>query len=157
LNPNLVANVTARAFNDTDDISRFTLSANVKENLLKEKMTLTMKVKTDKSKTYDKLLFRTDLEACSGARGGFATFFIPLLNDYVAKYSNVKELCPLKKGFYFIENFAIEGELPRLNFLPTPISDDIRWEATVDLKGRVAKSKALIQGLTFKIYGTAIY
>lgn len=153
-----MSNVSARTINDSEGISRFSLAASFKEDIVKQKMALTLNVKNEHNNDYDKQLLRTDIESCSKQKGGFSMFFVPLIQDFVAQYSNIKEVCPLKKGYYYMENFGIPGEVPWPSFLPKTFgAGGLRWEAIVDFKGRVAKSKALTHGLTLKLYGTSVY
>jgi Protein of unknown function (DUF1091) len=150
--------VSAKTFNDSERISRFTISVGVNEDILKEKMTLTMKTKDEGSETYDKVLFRTDLEACTQQRGGFSSFFVPLIKDYINEFSNIKQICPLKKGDYYIKDFGVPGEIPWPNFLPkSMLGNGLRWEAIIELKGKTKKaSKAFSHFLTLKLFGTSI-
>lgn len=117
-----------------------------------------MMVKPQGSQTYNKLLIRTDIDSCSNQRGGFGIFFRDMIADFLKNYSNIKSFCPLDKGFYFVENFGVTMDFELPSFITQNREGNQRdWEATIELRGKVAKVKALVHGLTLKIYGSSKY
>lgn len=158
VNQNFVSGLTAIVFNDSQGVSRLNVSGTLKQNITKLKLALTMMVMPENSTTYNKFMFRTEIDSCNIQRGAFGAFFAAMIGEILKNFSNMSKFCPIDKGLYYLSNFGVTG----IEFLPQFITNtregnERKWEATLETKCKFANSKSLVRAITLKVYGTTVF
>jgi Protein of unknown function (DUF1091) len=158
-NPDDIANLSAVVFNISDGTAGFNLTGEVKRDISKVKVSILFKVPSNPaSNEYDKVLVKADADACKLEQGIFSNYLIRFITDQLKTYSNIKFECIQKKGPIFISNFPIVemSQIP-LFILKGREGAGRKWEVSVDIKGKDAKTKRITQKISLKLYGFSIF
>lgn len=111
----------------------------------------------ENSKTYEKLLFKGNLDLCKLSKGIFTNFIVKELTKVIMDHSNVRSIdCPFRKGFYYAVNVPIGSKSGpgTEQYLPFHlISVKSEFEVLVTVKAKVSKSSPLVNIFSLKVYG----
>lgn len=149
------SNTSVIVFNDTEDVPRCNFTVMIKAPIMTFKTFITIKVKSFNERAYDRLLLETSLDSCNVQKGVLGNFLVKALIKNLKDYSNFKFECPQPAGFIYTYNFPIAvllTNVPR-SFLGPLTGNRILFEAVMDTKARIAKSKPLVRFTTWKLYG----
>lgn len=58
-------------------------------------------------KNFKKTLLQTRMNVCKAGDGFLGNLFIAPFHEAFKKFSNLSLQCPIKKGFYYIQNFQL--------------------------------------------------
>lgn len=64
----------------------------------------------ERSPEIEKVLFKGNVDICDMTKGVFGGFIRVFVSGYVEKYSNLKILCPMPKGHYYLRHCPFDIE-----------------------------------------------
>jgi len=92
------------------------------------------------------------IDTCKVQQGILGNFVVKMIQTAIDKYSNYRFKCALKKGFYYAYNFKLDDSMLPLHL----IGKQMKFIAEFNVKGKVAKTKSMVDIFTWKIYAVAL-
>lgn len=151
VDPRYCSNVTAFVFNDTEGMSRFNGTADLKVDVLRGLATGSIFMKSSTTKEYDRLIFKTHVDACNLKKGIIGSFVVQMILENLEKHSNLAIPCPLKKGFLYAANFPV-GDVSMIPRGIIGLSGE--WMAIGSVKGKIDRKKPMVEFGTYRMYGS---
>lgn len=99
-------------------------------------------------------MFNSNTDLCAFGKGFLGSFLLKFFLDELEKYSNLNIQCPMKKGFYYANNFPMPVKVE--SFLPSFMPNHKLWQLTIDSKAKVAKSQARFRLFSMQIQGESV-
>ena len=155
-NPKHISNLTFKIYNDSKcECMRINTSVSTLTDLETILIYFEIRAKSDeKSKEYDRLLLKGELDLCKVSKGIVGGFIAQFMVDRVIKYSNAQTLsCPINKQFLFVR----EAPLLREKDLPTfliPLRG--KFHVFAMYKGKVYRKRSSVWLLSIHVYGEHI-
>lgn len=149
-NERFVENFKFTIFKNANGVIMHNASGTLLVDLKKVLVSFVIKVKSSEiRKDYDQVLFQGNADTCKISQGVIGNFLIKAILSY-DRDTNYYFDCPMKKGFYYLNN------LPNLDtsFIPPFIPrKDREWEMTIGAKTKFPKVATASQLVFVKIYG----
>jgi len=98
------------------------------------------------------LITKGTADACKMSKGIFGSIAIKIVQESLAKYSNIQIKCRMPKGFYYCSNLKIDDSLVPLHLFGL----QLKFTADFTLKSKVAIGKPLVELFSYKISGIAL-
>ena len=118
VNSDYIRDFKARIFNDSEGYPRINMSGNLLVDMQKVSVILWLKGKNNqRGSEYDRIYLSANVDTCKVSQGVIANFIFKSIVNYLNNYTNFAFSCPLKKSFYFAQNFPImtDKDLPKYN------------------------------------------
>lgn len=132
-NPAYVRDADAVAFNDTEGISRFNITASLKVDVNVMRITFVFLGKTEQSKKeFDWTIMRGNVDSCKIVEGVLGAF----IQRIILEHSNYDFKCPIRKGDYYLINVPVYEFMP--TFVPGLSGDFL---LTLICKGKIGNAK----------------
>lgn len=151
INPLHISNWTFILFNDSEYVTYCDGSFTLKSDLTNVIASYTLRDKSIKTETYEKIVASGSVSLCQPNLGGGISFLALVVLELTKKFSNFKAECPLKKGDYYLRNASISDTRLVPNFL-LGASKQRKFSAT--LKAKPSGSKLSTEIIKYELYGT---
>lgn len=150
-NSEAVENLKFQVFNDSDLVSRFNLTFNLKVKILKFVGYIDWSGSSKVgSKFYDTTIIKQTVDTCKVSKGVLGNFFIRMIFDNIVEFSNYKFDCPQEKGQIYAYNFPIID----MKYIPPGMLSALNsWEFSLVVKGKMSASKPFQNIFSIKASG----
>lgn len=140
-------------FNGTDNLPYFNFTVNLLVEIKSAIFSFNMKQKSSLSqKTYDIEMFNSNTDLCQFGKGFLGSYILKFFMEGLQNYSNLNIQCPMKKGYYYAQNFPLPAS--KNSFLPS-LMPTILWQLTIESKAKLSKSQARVRLFNMQIQGEA--
>jgi len=92
------------------------------------------------------------VDTCKIEKGIFGSFIVKIAQDSLAKYSNMKFLCKMPKGFYYCSNLKIDEMLVPIHLF----GQKLKFTFDYTIKTRIGNRKSLVELISCQITGIAL-
>lgn len=143
---------SASLFNDTNGVPRFNLSLFLNTDFVRSSTFFDLKAKTNEnSGGLGKDFLKGSVDTCKVSKGTLGNFMIQMVVKNLAKYSNYKFECIVKKGPYYARDFPITFDYIPHYFLTMGRRG---FECTITVKGKPKDvNSSMVHMFSFKFYG----
>jgi len=151
INPKVSGNCLATAFNDSSGKSQFNLSANIEHDFSELVATVTIKTKDNGDKDFTIDLLKGNIDLCDIQSGFIGQIVLSAMGDNVKNHTNYDFKCPLKKGYYYLNNFPVSVSHLVPSFI-TAINRE--WRIDVTTRVKVSNSKRFVRVYSLQMRGS---